>query len=270
MITKDQISTVLDHPVYDTEGSKIGRAEQIFLDDTTDQPEWATVHMGMFGGKEAFLPLHDATVVEDHLEVPYDKDMVKDAPEVHVDDQGHMEEQEEERLYRYYGISPGGRRSADLPAADDPTALGGAAAPGLATAPPEGPAGRRDDAMTRSEEEMHVGVERRESGRARLRKHVVTEHVQQSVPVRHEEVRVEREPITEENRGEALSGPAFAEDEYEVTLHEERPVTHKETKPVERVRLTVEERTDEELVEGEVRKERIEAEGTEEKGRGHA
>jgi hypothetical protein len=61
--------------------------------------------------------------------------------------------------------------------------------------------------MTRSEEEMHVGTERREAGRARLRKYVVTKEQQQTIPVRHEEVRVERQPITEENRGDALAGP---------------------------------------------------------------
>jgi uncharacterized protein (TIGR02271 family) len=119
---------------------------------------------------------------------------------------------------------------------------------------------RGDDAMTRSEEQMHVGVERRESGRARLRKYVVTEEVQQTVPVSHEEVRVEREPITDANRGDALAGPEISEAEHEVTLHEERPVVETETVPVERVRMTTEEHTEDEVVRGQVRKERIEAE----------
>ncbi|PAK21921.1 photosystem reaction center subunit H, partial [Streptomyces sp. alain-838] len=119
---------------------------------------------------------------------------------------------------------------------------------------------RGDEAMTRSEEQMHVGVERRESGRARLRKYVVTEEVQQTVPVSHEEVRVEREPITDANRGDALAGPEISEAEHEVTLHEERPVVETETVPVERVRMTTEEHTEDEVVRGQVRKERIEAE----------
>ncbi len=114
--------------------------------------------------------------------------------------------------------------------------------------------------MTRSEEQMHVSVERRESGRARLRKYVVTEEVQETVPVRHEEVRVEREPITESNRDQAMAGPDISEDEYEVTLHEERPVVRTETVPVERVRMTTEEKATQETVRGRVRKERIEAE----------
>ncbi|WP_446034475.1 YsnF/AvaK domain-containing protein, partial [Streptomyces olivaceus] len=115
-------------------------------------------------------------------------------------------------------------------------------------------------AMTRSEEQMHIGVERRESGRARLRKYVVTEEVQQTVPVTHEEVRVVREPITDANRDEALAGPEISEAEHEVTLHAERPVVETETVPVERVRMTMEEHTENETVRGQVRKERIEAE----------
>ena len=61
--------------------------------------------------------------------------------------------------------------------------------------------------MTRSEEELRVGKTEREAGRARLRKYVVTEDVQQTVPVKREEVRVEREPITDANVGRATDGP---------------------------------------------------------------
>ena len=98
--------------------------------------------------------------------------------------------------------------------------------------------------MTVSEERLDVGTERREAGRARLRKYVVTENVTQTVPVQREEVRVEREPITDTNRDDALSGPGISEDEHEVVLHEERPVVDKDTVPVERVRLDTETVTD--------------------------
>ena len=77
--------------------------------------------------------------------------------------------------------------------------------------------------MTRSEERMHVGTATEETGRVRLRKYIVTETVQQSVPVSHEEVRVEREPITEANIGQAMAGPEISQEEHEVTLHAERP-----------------------------------------------
>ena len=99
--------------------------------------------------------------------------------------------------------------------------------------------------MTRSEEELRVGTRQREAGRARLRKYVVTEMVTKTVPVSHEEVRIEREPITDANRGDALDGPAISEEEHEVVLHEDEVVVDKQTVAKERVRLGTETVTEE-------------------------
>ncbi|MEU0114303.1 PRC and DUF2382 domain-containing protein [Streptomyces bobili] len=316
MIAREEIRNVLDHPVYDGEGHKIGEAKHVFFDDMTGRPEWVTVKTGLFGSSESFVPIRDASMVEDHIEVPYAKDRIKGAPNVDVDSGGHLSESEEHRLYDYYGIDwnsvldddtsgPDGGRAGQGDRSGQ--AAGWAAGTGTAAAAGAAPATRRpdtapgtppdtesgiasgirpgeagagygagrtggdamtssDDAMTRSEEQMHVGVERRETGRARLRKYVVTEDVEQTVPVRKEQARIEREPVTEASRDAALSGPDISEAEHEVTLHEERPVVETETVPVERVRLTADERTEEETVRGQVRKERIEAEGIETEG----
>jgi uncharacterized protein (TIGR02271 family) len=266
VITQEQIPTVLDHPVYDADGNKIGDAKHVFLDDATGQPEWVSVKTGLFGTSESFIPIHDASIVEDHLEVPYPKDTVKDAPNVDVDAGGHLSEDEEHRLYEHYGID----WDAAWQQANQPGEGGWAHTDTSETTdtPRSADTGvSGDDAMTRAEERMHVGTERREAGRARLRKYVVTEEVQQTVPVRREEVRLEREPITDENRDAALSGPDISEAEHEVTLHEERPVTETETVPVERVRMTTDEQTDEETVRGQVRKEEIDTEGVDENRR---
>jgi uncharacterized protein (TIGR02271 family) len=115
--------------------------------------------------------------------------------------------------------------------------------------------------MTRSEERLVAGTRTEDTGRARLRKHVVTEQQQVTVPVSREEVRLEREPITDANRGDATSGPDISESEHEVTLHAERPVVDTETVPVERVRLNKETVTDQQNVSGEVRKEQIAFDG---------
>ncbi|WP_033311743.1 YsnF/AvaK domain-containing protein [Streptomyces iakyrus] len=259
MITREQIDIVLDHPVHDARGDKIGDARHVFFDDVTGEPEWVSVRTGLFGTSESFVPIHDAALVEDHLEVPFAKDQVKDAPNVDVDAGGHLSEQEEQRLYQYYGI--------DWDASwQDPDSGTGRATGTTGTTGTVGTVGTGDDAMTRSEEEMHVGVERHEAGRARLRKYVVTEEQQYTVPVRHEEVRVEREPITDANRDRAMTGPDITEAEHDVTLYEEQPVVETRAVPKERVRLTTEEVTEEETVTGEVRKERIESEGTDEHG----
>jgi uncharacterized protein (TIGR02271 family) len=94
-----------------------------------------------------------------------------------------------------------------------------------------------------------------------LKKYIVTENVTQTVPVQREEVRIEREPITDANRDAALSGGDITEEEHEVTLHAEEPVVEKRTVPKERVRMDRDTVTDQETVSEEVRKERIEADG---------
>ena len=272
MITKEQIPAVLNHPILDEGGKKIGEARHVFLDDATGRPEWASVKTGMFGTSESFVPISHASVVDGHVEVPYSKTKVKDAPHVDVDAGGHLSATEEHRLYEYYGMS----WDESWARANDPGesgwAHGGAAGAAGTGADPTGRtttgtgsaalagndrAGYQDDALTRSEEELHVGVERRETGRARLRKYVVTEEQERTVPLRHEEVRVEREPITEADRDAALRESEIGEAEQEVVLHEERPVMETEVVPKERVRLTTEEHTEEETVRGQVRKERI-------------
>ena len=115
--------------------------------------------------------------------------------------------------------------------------------------------------MIRSEEELRVSKQRKQAGTARLRKYVVTENVNVKVPVEKEQVRIEREPITDANRADAMSGPDIAEREHEVTLTEERPVATKQTVPKEQVRLAKETVTETETVGGQVRKEQIDVEG---------
>ena len=254
MITENHIERIVGSDVYGTDGEKIGRAGQVYLDDESGRPEWVTVHTGLFGTRETFIPLTDADVREDGVAVPFAKDTVKDAPTVDPDD-GHLSRADEAALYRHYGL--GYSETASRDAADDEEGVVGHDTSGPTT----------DDAMTRSEEQLRVGTTSEEAGRARLRKYVVTEQQSVQVPVTREEVRVEREPITDGNVDQALDGPAISEEEHEVVLHEERPVVETEAVPVERVRLSKEEVTDQETVSGEVRKEQIDVDGVDESRR---
>jgi len=78
---------------------------------------------------------------------------------------------------------------------------------------------------------------------------------------KREEVRVEREPITDANIDQALDGPDISEEEHEITLHQEEVVTEKRAVPKERVRLDKDTVTDEREVSGEIRKEHVDVEG---------
>ena len=251
MITMERIPGVLGHTAYDRSGTKLGKIGQIFVDDTTGLPEWMTINTGLFGTKESFVPLEPAEIQGDDILVPFEKDQIKGAPAVEPEAEGRLSEADEMRLYEYYGLESGyGQTGTTLTETEPSTAVGRDIS---------GPT--TDDAMTRSEERLRVGVETREVGRVHLRKYVVTEMEQQTVPVRKEKVRLEREPITEENIDRAMSGPEISEEEHEVVLHEERPVAATETVPVERVRLAKDTEVEEETVSGQVRKERIETDG---------
>jgi len=263
MLNQDQIDSVFDKDVYGSDGERIGDVKQVYTNDQTRQPEWLTVSTGLFGTKETFIPLSDADLSGDRVTVPFSKAQVKDAPNVDAD--GHLSPEEEQQLYTYYGRTDYNSTDYDR---DDYDRTRDDVAVGMA----RGDVGDRkvghdtsgpttDDAMTVSEEQLHVGTERREAGRARLRKYVVTENVTQTVPVQREEVRLEREPITDGNVGDATAGPAISEEEHEVVLHEERPVVQNETVPVERVRLDTDTVTEQETVSDEVRKERVEVDG---------
>jgi uncharacterized protein (TIGR02271 family) len=231
--------------VVDRDGEKVGTLDEIYLDRQTDEPEWALVSTGLFGSKSSFVPLEGAAPAGDDVRVAYAKEQVKDAPRVEAD--GELSEQEEGELYRHYGRDYEG---GTLPEASTP-ATGGR--PDTADRPDSS----GDDAMTRSEEELRVGTTEREHGRVRLKKYVETEDVQQTVPVRREQVRLEREPVTDANAGDATSGPEISEAEHEVTLRSEEPVVEKRTVPKERVRLGKEVERDSEQVSGTVRKERV-------------
>jgi uncharacterized protein (TIGR02271 family) len=239
--------------MVDRDGNKLGTVESIYVDDQTGQPEWALVNTGLFGTKSSFVPLAQASSSGDQVQVPYHKQLVKDAPRIDPDQ--HLSEAEEQELWRHYGLDDDRGYAADR----DGDGIYDQVQDSAVGRDTSGPT--TDEAMTRSEEELRVGTTQRERGRARLRKYVTTEQVTQTVPVQREELRVEREPITDANLDAATSGPAISEEEHEVVLREEEPVVEKRAVPRERVRLDTETVTDQRQVTDEVRKEQIEVEG---------
>ena len=253
MISSDQLTSLMDADVVGSNGDKIGGVGQVYLDDESGQPAWVTVKTGLFGTNETFVPLADASLEGDVIRVPFDKDRVKGAPNMSPD--GSLSRDEEAELYTYYGV---GGYTTDYVDTTTTTGYTDTAVDTDTTVGYDTSGPTTDDAMTRSEERLDVGVQRQEAGRARLRKYVVTEQQTVTVPVSREEVRLEREPITDGNVGDALAGPEISEEEHEVILTEERAVVSTETVPVERVRLETETVTDQETVTGEVRKEQVE------------
>jgi stress response protein YsnF len=219
------IETALDwrgRTVVDRDGDKIGTFDELYLDED-DRPAWGAVTTGLFGMRQTFVPLSEAQPDGDVLRVPFGKDMVKDAPNVDPDTQ--LGPEEEDLLYRHYGLGGRGGGAGDTRLEDAEAARGDddAVARDDEAVARDDDAVARDDAapvrtdgegaeMIRSEEEVEVGTRRRVAGKARLKKYVVTEHVQKVVPVQREEVRVEFDPAGDEAAGgepvEEGRGPA--------------------------------------------------------------
>ena len=208
---------------------------------------------GLFGSKVSFVPIAEARESDGDVRLPYDKEQVKDAPT------------------RRPTASSRRRRRPPCTAITGSTIRRPARTRGCprataASRPREtvghdtsGPT--TDDAMTRSEEELQVGTEqgeRRARPAAQVRGHRAGPEDRSG---QREEVRVEREPITDANVGDATSGPDISEEEHEVTLHEEDGCVDKRAVPEERVRLEKDTVTEDQTVSEEVRKEQIETEG---------
>lgn len=248
--------------VVDQNGEKVGDVGQVYLDDQTGRPSWVTVKTGLFGMKETFVPLEgDNVAAGDEIRVPYTKDFIKGAPG--VDPDGHIDEAQEAELYAYYNRQGEYNTTTDRVAGTDYVGTDRDVVADRDVAADRDVVADRDrvgnaDELVAREERLNVGTERVETGRVRLRKHVVTEQQQVSVPVTREEVVVERVPLdgTEDVRGGEL-----AEGETEVVLHEEHPVVSKETVATEKVRLGTQEVTENQTVSAEVRKEQIEVDG---------
>ncbi|WP_246179999.1 PRC and DUF2382 domain-containing protein [Kocuria coralli] len=280
--------------VYDENGAKVGDVAQLYLDDATGEPNWVTVNTGLFGTNETFVPLDRARTSNGEIHVPYTKDFIKDAPNLDAD--AHIEESEERDLYRYYGLDQG---SADVAA--DAEGAGGTGGEAAAAGFGDGTGGRRggrdveDDraarghdpldartaqgadgdrdrnaatdaeSMVRHEEEVRVGTERVQTGRARLRKRVVKDTKTVTVPVEREEFEVVREPVGD---GETHDGGTLGEDDVEVTLTEQRPVVDTEVVAKERVGLGKNVVRDQEQVQAEVGREEVEVVRDDQGGRG--
>jgi sporulation protein YlmC with PRC-barrel domain len=231
----EEVRGWLGRVMVDRDGNRLGEITDIYLDRETERPEWAVVRTGLFGLRSSFVPLAEASQVDDQIQVPHERTLVKDAPNIEAD--GQLSEAEEAELYRHYGLDydtvtpdsdqatgqPGGSAD-DRPAASSPDTREPAAAPA------GGPVERRNgeelaaaDAMgsaqPASEEGLGVGEgvsrpfvyetpgpaqgrsggRRRQPGQVRLRRYLVTEVVTETEAGQRHELRVDREPISDQD-----------------------------------------------------------------------
>lgn len=106
MISSDQGRSAVGKTAYSRDGEKIGRIGQIYIDDASGQPEWASVSTGLFGTRESLVPLRGADLGSDDVRLAFSKDEIRNAPNVDPDE-GRLSEDEERRLFGHYGVDYG-------------------------------------------------------------------------------------------------------------------------------------------------------------------
>ena len=263
------------YTVYDPDGDKIGKVDDLFLDEN-DQPEYLGVKMGFLGTKSTLIPWEMVEVREadSSLIVSADDGHVKHGPT--FDDDREITPEFESEVYSHYGLQRTGSTEERGAYADysSETTGGGSAGPGMAMGdtesgefrehPPaeEGVSGEGSDLddrdelrVQRTEEELAAGTREVEAGAMRVRKRVRTDREQIEVPTRHEEVSVERVPVS----GEATEAQV-GEDEVVVPVTEEEVVVSKRPVVKEEIRIRKDVVEDTEVVEEDVRREEIDVE----------
>ena len=276
-MTTHSIEELANAIAFDSNGDKLGDVKQVFTNDATGEPDFIEVAHGLFGMGSSLVPLRGYRLDEEGLHLAFEKDRIKDAPD--LADEGHLTPEDQDTLYRHYGVgsladgaapiedqAPRTAPESDVPAAapvapvaDEEVHEEDRAAESRHPADQEPIHDEPDQGeIIRSEEQLNVAKERVATGEAQLRKTVVTETETVEVPVEREEVRVVRTPISEEE-AKNLDGQNISEGAASVTLHEDRVVVSKESVPVERVSLETQTVQDTQTVSEDLKKERIES-----------
>jgi uncharacterized protein (TIGR02271 family) len=244
-ITMDRLTALHGTAVYDRNGEKIGKVEEIYYDEDSNQAEWIGIGTGFFGMKRVLVPATGAEATDNGVTVPYAKEMVKDSPDI---DSDPIEASAEQQLHSYYGTTHAGAKQVDYDAAPTGSASSADRQTGLENV--------GEQSLTRSEEELRVGKRAIDGGSVRLRKWVETEPVQANVTLQRETVHVNRERVDQ-----VVTGAEIGEQTIEVPLRDEEAVVDKRVVAKERISLDkdVEDRT--ETVSDEIRKERVDIEG---------
>ena len=233
-------------PVADRSSNGVGVVADVYLGRGTREPEFVLVDTG--GGRQAIIPLTDAEIRSGTLFVNATADQVAAAPP--ADGSEELTPDREAELYAFYGHQPRA-----LPPEQQATHV----SPPPEQAPPPQPQQAETAELTRSEEQLFVNTEAQVRERVTVRKRVVTEEVTVTIPLRREELVVERHPI-EPGTAEAPPDAQPVEAEFDFVLLAEQPVIEKRLVPVEQVRVRKDVVVEEEILSDELRKERIDVE----------
>lgn len=115
---------------------------------------------------------------------------------------------------------------------------------------------RGEQRLTLSEEQLRVGKRTVQAGEVALHKTVDTEHVSETVPLMREEITIERRPIAAD--ADRSGNIEITEDEIRIPLMAEEAIVEKRVVGTEEVMLRKQQVTENQTVEADLRRERLE------------
>ena len=212
-------------PVKSSDGDFLGEVETIYYDTETGEPEWIGVRSGFLPSRRVLVPVRGVRVEGGSLTVHATKAEFEAAPKTEDEE---LSPEDEERLFAHYDLAREETATAVEPEDDVPS-------------------------VVRHEEELLIGRRREELGLVLARKRLETELVEATVPYEIEHVTIERLPAEEGDSGLIETLP----DGISIPVLEEELVVEKEIVVRERVIIRKEPRIDVEVVEADLRVERV-------------
>ena len=100
--TYGELKRWVGRPATDKFGLPVGLIADIYVDATTGYPEWLAIDTGLVGARLSFAPLVGASEDGENVNLAYEKSHIKDSPSIETG--GRLNEDEEDRLYRHYGL----------------------------------------------------------------------------------------------------------------------------------------------------------------------
>jgi hypothetical protein len=86
-------------------GDKVGKIDELVARSDAEETGWACVKYGLLGARCTYVPLDHAVEEDGHVRVPYETEVIRQAPEVTLED-GRINQADAEKLHRHFGLEP--------------------------------------------------------------------------------------------------------------------------------------------------------------------
>ncbi len=90
--------------LIDSNGEKIGKLQDVYVDVETDEPQFATVKEGFIGRHLTFVPLGGVQIGPDDLRVQVTKERVRTAPDIEMHGE-ELSQADESTLYHHFEMN---------------------------------------------------------------------------------------------------------------------------------------------------------------------